>query len=89
MLVCEGAHLVLLDDAGLARDAVVDDRVEPAGEVHLQPVRQVTAVVESQREHGVARLEQAEVDRHVRLRPGMGLHVGVVGAEERLGAVDR
>ena len=46
-------------------------------------------MVEPQREHGVARLEQAEVDGHVRLCAGVRLHVGVLGAEERLGAVDR
>ena len=33
-------------------------------------------------------LTSVEVDRHVRLRAGMRLHVGVVGAEERLRARD-
>ena len=41
VLACERAHLLLLDDARLARDAVVDDRVQPPGEVDLEPVRQV------------------------------------------------
>ena len=35
-------------------------------------------------EHGFARLEQREVDGHVRLRARVGLHVDVFGAEERL-----
>ena len=89
MLPGERAHLVLVDEARLARDAVVDDRVEPAGEVDLQPVGQVAAVVEPEREDRVARLEQPEVDGHVRLGAGMRLDVGVLGAEQRLRAVDR
>ena len=34
-------------------------------------------------------LKQREVRGHVRLRAGVRLHVGVLGAEELLGAVDR
>ena len=52
-------------------------------------VRQVAAVRQVHAEHGVARLEQRQVDRHVRLRAGVRLHVGVVGAEQRLRARDR
>ena len=52
-------------------------------------VRQVAAVGEVHAEHGVARLEQREVHRHVRLRARVRLHVGVVGAKQRLGARDR
>ena len=33
-------------------------------------------------------LQEAEVDRHVRLRARVRLHVDVLGAEERLGALD-
>src|SRR6185503_8560347 len=78
-----------VDDAGLARDAVVDDRVEPAREVDLQAVGQVAAVVEPQREHRVTRLEEPEVHGHVRLRPRVRLDVRVLGAEQLLRTVDR
>ena len=37
---------------------------------------------------GIAGLEQREVDRHVRLGARVRLDVGVLGAEERLGALD-
>src|SRR6188472_2858254 len=67
----------------------MDDVVQAAGEVDLQPVREMTAVGELEREDGVAGLERREVDRHVRLRPGMRLDVRVLGTEERLRAVDR
>ncbi len=89
VLPSELEHLVVVDAIGLARDAVVHERVQLAGEVHLVTVRQVTPVVEAQAHHDVARLERGRVDRHVRLRAGMRLHIRVLGAEQLLGAVDR
>src|SRR4029077_12062704 len=55
----------------------------------LQPVRQVAAVRELEREDGVAGIERSEVDGHVRLRARMRLDIRVLRAEERLRAVDR
>ena len=46
------------------------------------------SVGELEREDRVARLERGEVDRHVRLRARVGLHIRVLGAEELLRAVD-
>ena len=89
VLLREGEHLVVVDDVRLARDAVVDDRVEAAREVDLEAVREVTAVVEPEREDRVPRLEHGHVDAHVRLGAGVRLDVRVLGAEERLRAVDR
>ena len=63
VLAREGEHLLLLDELGLPRHAVVDDRVEPTGEVDLEAVRQVAAVVEAEREDGVARLRAARCRR--------------------------
>ena len=82
-------HLVVVDHVRLARDAVRGDRVEPAREVDLEPVRQVAAVVEPQPEDRVARLQQREVRGHVRLRARVRLHVRVLGAEQVLRPVDR
>ena len=42
-------------------------------------------MVEREAEDRVARLEQAQVDGHVRVGAGVGLHVGVLGTEELLG----
>ena len=79
-------HLVVVDLHRLARDAVVVELVELPGEVDLQPVRQVAAVVEREAEHAVARLEDREVDGHVGLRARVRLHVRVLGAEQLLRA---
>ena len=89
VLLREPQHLVVIDDVRLARDAVVRDRVEPPGEVDLEPVREVTAVRELEREDRVARLQRRHVDGHVRLRSGVRLDVRVLGAEQLLRAVDR
>ncbi len=52
-------------------------------------MRQVTAVRERHAEHRVARLQHGHEDGHVRLRAGVRLDVGVVGAEEPLRPLDR
>ena len=74
--------------SSLWADAVGHDRVELAGEIERVAVREVAAVRQVHAEHRVARLQQRHVDRHVRLRAGVRLHVDVVGAEQRLGARD-
>ena len=89
MLVSQPIDLVVVDPLVGLPDAVGDDRVQLAREVEGVAVRQVAAVGEVHAEDGVSRLEQREVDRHVGLRPGMRLHVGMVGAEERGGARNR
>ena len=89
VLVREPLELVVVDPLVVLADAVGDDGVELAGEVQRMPVRQVAAVREVHAEDGVARLQQREVHRHVRLRAGVRLHVGVLGAEQRLRAGDR
>jgi hypothetical protein len=50
-------------------------------------VGEVAALVEPQPEHGVTGLEQAEIDGHVGVGARVGLHVGVLGAEQRLGSL--
>ncbi len=52
-------------------------------------VRQVAAGGEAHAEDRVARLQQGEEHRLVRLRAGMRLDVGELAAEQLLGAVDR
>ena len=80
---------VVVDALGLGVEAVGDD-VEPlAREVDRRAVRQVAAVRQGHAEDRVAGLERREVDRLVGLRAGVRLHVGVLGAEELLRALDR
>jgi hypothetical protein len=65
-----------------------NDLVELPREVERVAVREVATVRQVHAEHGVARLHRREVHRHVGLRARVRLHVGVIGAEERLGTRD-
>ena len=49
----------------------------------------MTAVGQVHAEYHVAGLERGHVHRDVSLRAGMGLNVGMLGPEQRLGAVNR
>ena len=68
-------------------DAVRHHVVKLPGEIHRAAVRQVSALGQVHREIGVARLEHGEVDRHVGLRTGVRLDVGVLAAEELAGPI--
>ena len=61
--------------------AVVNHIVQFAGEVGPVPVGEVAAVGEIHRENGIARLQNREVNGHVGLGTGVGLHVGMIPAE--------
>ena len=76
----------VVERLGLLVDHVRHDLEVAAGEVERVAVRQVAAVAQVQAEDGVARLGQGQVGGDVGRRAGMGLDVGVVAAEELLGA---
>ena len=80
-------ELVVVDDFGVAAHAVGGDAIELAGEVELVAVGEVAAVGEVEAEDGVAGLQDRHVGGGVGLRAGVGLHVGVLGAEDLPGAI--
>ena len=88
-LVGDALDLVHVDEARLARDLVGRDVVQAPGNVELHAVGQVAAVGKRQAHDRVARLQERVVDGGVGLGAGVRLHVGVVGSEERLRAIDR
>ena len=77
-------HLVVVDLFRLRVDAVVVEVVELARTVEPESVAQMAAVIQLEGQHAVARLEQGQIDRFIGLCAGMGLHIGVVGPEQRL-----
>ena len=89
VLLREPLDLLHVDEVVLLAHLVADDLVELARHVQLHAVREVAAVRELHPEDRVARVAQRHVDGVVRLRAGVRLDVRVVGAEQRLGAVDR
>ncbi len=86
VLMREPLEFLVVNPLVVLADAVGDDRVELAGEVQRMAVREMTAMGEVHAEHGVAGIHDGEVHRHVGLCARVRLHVGVVGAEQRLGA---
>ena len=81
--------LLVVEHPVLAADAVRDHAEPAAREVRLEPVAQVAAGAQVHAEDRVARLEQREEDRLVRLRPGVRLEVRVAAAEQLARALDR
>ncbi len=89
MAQCQVAHLVVVDEFGVATHAVRHD-VEPSSrEIHLRAVGEVAAVRERHGQHGVAGLQQRGIGGQVRRGARMGLHVGVLGPEQLARPVDR
>ena len=87
VLLRQALDLAHVDEA--RRIGAIEDRIEPlAGQVHRCAVAQVAAGIEGHAQYRVARLEQREKDRLVRLAAGMGLDVGEGAAEELLGPLD-
>ena len=89
VLVGQPRKLVVIDALVVFAHAVRNDRVELAREIQRMAVGEMPAVREVHPEHGVARLQQREIHGHVGLRARVWLHVGVLGAEQRLRAIDR
>jgi len=67
---------------------VFDELVHAAGEIQGVAVRQVPAMRQGHAQHRVTGTERGHVHGDVRGSAGVGLHVGVLRAEEFLGAID-
>ena len=85
----ELADLVEVDRPGVAPDAVAHGPEPLPGHRHAPAVRQVPAGLQRHPQHRVAGLQERGVDREVGGRARERLHVGVLDAEERLGAPRR
>lgn len=79
---------VVIDDFGLLADPVMMHFVEFAREIGFVTVGEVSAVGKVHCEDAVAGGQHAEINRHVRLAPAVGLDVGVFGLEQRLCALN-
>ena len=79
----EVADLVVVEHLGRVVDAVRDEVVHAAAEVDRRPVREVAALIEAHAHDLVARLEQRHERGLVGVGARVGLHVGVLGAEQR------
>ncbi len=80
------ADLVVVNVAPVVQ-AIGHHMVVLAGEVYGRAVGQVSAVAQIHAQHGVAVLTQGLIDGKVGLGAGVGLYIGVVGAEELAGPI--
>ena len=83
----KGTERIIVNETVLIH-AVGHDVVQQAGLIDRRAVGQVTAVVQAHAEHGITRLAQRLIDRHVRLRARVRLHVRVFRAEQLAHAAD-
>ena len=79
---------VIVDLFSLRIDTVEGGVKVLAGDRGFRAVGQMTALAEVHAHDGVARLQQGKVYRHIGLRAGMGLHIGMLCAEELLGPLN-
>ena len=81
-------HGVVVDHARRLVELVAHGVEVFARHVDRRTVRKVAAVRQIESHEGVARLQHGEEYRHIGLRAGVGLHVGVFGAVETADALD-
>src|SRR5262249_22029184 len=88
MLGGEAGDRVVVNLFRVPPDAVGDELVHAAGEIERMAVRQMAAMGKIHSEDGVAGLERGHVNGNVGLRAGVRLYVGVLSAENGLGAIN-
>src|SRR5215510_2968381 len=89
LLLCQSLESVIVDSFGLLGNTVRYDTVKHPREIHRAAHRQMTAVSKVHPQIAIARLEDSEIDSHVRLGSRMGLNIGVIGAEQFFGPRNR
>ena len=89
MLLSKPLEFVVVDEFVVFANAVGDNFVQFAGEIEVVAVGKVASMRQVHAEDGVARLKNGRVGGGVRLRAGMGLHVGVLGAKQLLRPIAR
>src|SRR4030042_1167736 len=81
-------YLVTGQELRLSVDAVVDEAIQLAREVDIEPVGQMATLGQVHAHGHVPRLHEGGVDGPVGLGAAVGLHVDVVGAEQLPRAAD-
>ncbi len=85
VLLGQARDLIVIDPAGLTAHPVEDGAVDTPRKIQRMTVRKVAPVCKAHGENRIPGFQGGEVDRHVGLGAGMGLDVGMLDAEERLG----
>jgi hypothetical protein len=89
MLARERLDLLVVDQPVVRMHAILKRLEQFAGEIDLGAMREMAAVIQAHAEDGIAGRKQRQIHRRVGLRARVRLHVGIVGSEQLLGAIDR
>jgi hypothetical protein len=84
----ESFNFVVVDALVFLFHAIGDKFIHAAGEIQRMPVRQVAAMRKIHAKDYVVLLQRGHIDRHVGRSARMRLHIGMLCAEEFLGAID-
>src|SRR5215217_8212594 len=82
-------QIVIVDLFCLARNTVISNFVTQTRKVQRMTVRQMTAVRQVHSQYLITILDRGKINRHVRLRAAVRLHVRMIGAKQLLRAIDR
>ncbi|OIQ80473.1 hypothetical protein GALL_377760 [mine drainage metagenome] len=89
VLQCQALHFIVVDGFGFRMQAVSHGVEHLAGEIDRCAMGQVAAVRQAHAQNSVAGFQHRQVHRGIGLGTRVRLHVGVFGAEQCLGTVDR
>ena len=78
----DALNLFHINPAGFFFYAIGDEVIKLTGKIDAAAVGQMAAMGQIHAQHLVAGLQTGEIDRHIGLTAGMGLHIGVFGTKE-------
>ena len=81
-------QLIIIDETIIIHAIGHNMKILP-GHIHRTPVCQMPTVIQIHTHNGITWLTDRELHRHIRLCPGMGLHIGVITPKKLFRPVDR
>ena len=88
MLLGQALEFVIIDGLRLLAHSIRNNFVHLPGEIQRMTMGQVAAVRQTHAQQRVAGFQHGQIDGLIGLAAGVGLDVGVLGAEKFLGALD-
>ncbi len=83
----QSGHLIEIDAVVVLSDSIMHRFVQFSAEIQVHPVCEVSAVSQIHSQDRISGFQHGHVDRHVGLRTGVWLHVGMFGFEQLAGAI--
>ena len=80
-------HLVVIDTLGLRMNAIGDELIILAREVHRRAMGQMSAMIERKTKNGVAQFDGCLISCQIRIRATMGLNICKPTLEKLFGAI--